>query len=160
MLGVFKRKFCCFDDTRPLSEENIPSVETLVAYLRIGPASIITNPGELTSELFLGGYDGSLAGTYPLFDPRKANAPDLSLAPLPPYLIDRMHGVREHRMTWGLTGDFLGYILPRYHFVLSEKRPYIDQAKGDHYEETNSIGPRAEAEIVGTMRQLVESDRE
>ena len=61
-------------------------------YLRIGPASIITNPGELTSELFLGGYDGSLAGTYPLFDPRKANAPDLSLAPLPPYLIDRMHG--------------------------------------------------------------------
>jgi hypothetical protein len=160
MLGVFKRKFCCFDDTRPLSEENIPSVETLVAYLRIGPASIITNPGELTSELFLGGYDGSLAGTYPLFDPRKANAPDLSLAPLPPYLIDRMHGVREHRMTWGLTGDFLGYILPRYHFVLSEKRPYIDQAKGDHYEETNSIGPRAEAEIVGTMRQLVESARE
>ena len=32
-------------------------------------------------------------------------------------------------MTWGLTGDFLGYILPRYHFVLSEKRPYIDQAR-------------------------------
>lgn len=159
MLKIFRRKFCCFDETRPLSEENVPSVETMVSYLRIGPASIITNPGELTSELFLGGYDGSQAGKYPLYDPMQPNAPDLSQAPQPPYLLDLMHGDRANRMTWGLTGDFLGYILPRYNFVLDDKRPYIDQAKGDHYEETNSIGPRAEAEIVGTMRQLIESDK-
>lgn len=33
--------------------------------------------------------------------------------------------------------------------------PYLDEAMGDHYEETNSVGPLAEPEIVGTMRQLI-----
>jgi hypothetical protein len=66
-----------------------------------------------------------------------------------------MAGPAEHRMIFGLTLDFLGYIVPRYNFVLDDLSPYIARAPGDHYEETNSIGPRAEPEIVGTMRQLV-----
>ena len=65
----------------------------------------------------------------------------------------------EHCMVYGATLDFLGYIVPRYNFVLSELAPYFAEAEGDHYEETNSIGPRAEPEIVGTMRQLVMSAR-
>ena len=155
MLRIFRRSFCCFDMTRPLSDDNVPQVETKVAYLQLGPASVVTNPGELTSELFLGGYDGSARGTYRLLDPLVPNAPDLSRAPAPPYLIDLMDGARPHRMVFGLTMDFLGYILPRYNFVLDEQKPYFDEAPGDHYEETNSLGPRAEAEIVGTLRQLV-----
>lgn len=156
MVGVFRRSFCCYDDSRPLDATNVPQVETKVAYLQLGPASIITNPGELAGELFLGGYGGEHAGTYKLYDPMQANAPDLGKAPQGPYLIDLMDGDRTSRMTFGLTLDFLGYILPRYNFVLDEKSPYFDSAPGDHYEETNSIGPRAEAEIVGTMRQLIQ----
>lgn len=155
MLKIFRRSFCCFDESRPLSDDNVPQVETRVAYLQLGPAAIVTNPGELAPELFLGGYDGSARGTYPLLNPSEPNGPDLSRAPAPPYLIDHMDGLREHRMVFGLTMDFLGYILPRYNFVLHETKPYFDDAPGDHYEETNSLGPRAEAEIVGTLRQLV-----
>ena len=137
------------------ADDNVPQVETRVAYIQLGPASIVTNPGELAPELFLGGYDGSARGTYPLLNPSEPNSPDLSRAPAPPYLIDHMDGAREHRMVFGLTMDFLGYILPRYNFVLHETKPYFEDAPGDHYEETNSLGPRAEAEIVGTLRQLV-----
>lgn len=154
-LGVFARSFCCYDKTAPIDENNVPSVETQVAYLRLGPASIITAPGELAPELFVGGYDGSYRGTYALLNPNEKNGPDLSQAPAPPYLIDHMEGDRRHRMVFGLTMDFLGYILPRFNFVLDETNAYFDGADGDHYEETNSIGPRAEAEIVGTMRQLI-----
>ena len=159
MLGIYKRTTCCYDMNRPIDDSNLPSAETRVAYLSLGPLSIITNPGELLPELFLGGYDGSHAGTYPFIDMNKANAPDVSKAPQPPYLIDLMDGDRQHRMTFGLTMDFLGYIVPRYNWVLDEKNPYFEEAKGDHYEETNSIGPLAEPQIVGTMRQLILSSK-
>ena len=42
----------------------------------------------------------------------------------------------------------------RYNFVLNEGAPYVAEADGDHYEETNSVGPRAEPEVLGTIRQL------
>ena len=85
----------------------------------------------------------------------RPNAADPTKAPKAPYLRDMMGGDVEHRMVFGLTLDMLGYIVPRYNFVLNEFAPYIGEAEGDHYEETNSIGPRAEPEMVGTMRQMV-----
>jgi hypothetical protein len=108
-------------------------------------------------ELFIGGYGGDHAGAYPFIDLTKPNFPDVSRAPKPPYLIDLMSGERPHRMTFGLTMDFLGYIVPRYNWLLDEKSPYFSEAKGDHYEETNSVGPLAEPQIVGTMRQLIQA---
>ena len=155
MLGIYKRTVCCYDTSRPIDDTNLPSAETRVAYLTFGPVAIVTNPGELHPELFIGGYDGSKAGTYTFIDTKKKNAPDVSKAPAPPYLIDIMEGERPHRMTFGLTMDFLGYIVPRFNYVLHETRPYIDEADGDHYEETNSIGPLVEPQVVGTMRQLI-----
>lgn len=154
-LKIYRRTLCCYDTTLPISDDNLPSVETRVAYLQMGPASIITNPGELLPELFIGGYKGDHAGTYPFIDTTKPNAPDPAKAPQPPYLVDLMDGERAHRMTFGLTMDFLGYIVPRYNWVLDAKSPYLAEAEGDHYEETNAIGPLAEPQIVGTMRQLV-----
>lgn len=154
-LGVYKREMCCYDDKRPPDENNVPHVNTALAYLQLGPASIITNPGELLPELFVGGYGGEYAGLYKFIDTTKKNPPDLAKAPKPPYLIDVMDGPREHRMTFGLTMDFLGYIVPRYNFVLSESSPWFSEADGDHYEETNSISSYADPQIVGSMRQLV-----
>ena len=154
-LKIYQREVCCYDTTRPIDEENLPSVNTQVSYLQLGPASIITNPGELLPELFIGGYAGEYAGKYTFINAMKKNAPDVSRAPKPPYLIDVMDGERAYRMTFGMSHDFLGYIVPRYNWVLDEKKPYLEEAEGDHYEETNSIGPLAEPQIVGTMRQLV-----
>ena len=154
-LKIYQRTVCCYDTTRAIDEENLPSVATQVSYLRLGPASIITNPGELLPELFIGGYNGEYAGKYPFINTTKPNAPDVSRAPKPPYLIDVMDGDPKLRMTWGMTHDFIGYIVPRYNWVLDDKKPYLEEAAGDHYEETNSIGPLAEPQVVGSMRQLV-----
>jgi hypothetical protein len=139
----------------PLLGDNEPQTQTEVAYLTLGPASIITAPGELLPELFVGGYDGSHSGTYTIVDTSKPNAADLTKAPKPPYLFDLMDGDPENRMVWGLSLDFLGYIVAQFNFVLNPDLPYLARADGDHYEETNSIGPTAEPEIVGTMRQLI-----
>ncbi len=155
-IGLIRKNFYGYDPKRPLTDpDNAPLTRTEAAYLTLGPASIITCPGELLPELFVGGYDGSHSGKYRIVDETRPNPPDLALAPKPPYLVDQMDGPVEHRMVYGLTLDFLGYIVPKYNFVVDENLPYLTRAPGDHYEETNSIGPTAEAEIVGTLRQLV-----
>jgi hypothetical protein len=159
-----------YDPARPqirdASGDNTPLVDTEVAHLTLGPVAIATVPGELFPEDFIGGYDGSRHGTWEPFihtGPIPSDAcmcefpapPDVSLAPKSPYLIDLMGGEPAHRMIFGLTMDMLGYIVPQYNFYLDPIAPYLQEPPGDnHYEETNSIGPRAEPEIVGTLRQL------
>ena len=51
MLRIFRRSFCCYDQSQPFSDDNLPQVETKLAYLQLGPAAIVTNPGELAPEL-------------------------------------------------------------------------------------------------------------
>ena len=158
-LHLFHRQFFGYNPKLPSVGANAPVIDTEMAYITLGPAAIITCPGELLPELFIGGYDGSRAGAWPFLDPMDIAPPDVAEAPPPPYLFDFMGGDPDSRMVFGLTLDFVGYIIPRYNFVLDEDAPYIAQAPGDHYEETNSLGPRAEPEIVGTMRQLVAGGR-
>jgi hypothetical protein len=162
-LHLFPRQPFGYDRNKPLIRtdefDNSPLVTTEAAYITLGPAAIITCPGELLPENFVGGYDGSYAGKYRFIDYSQPNPADPTKAPKPPYLIDLMHGDPKHRMVYGLTLDFLGYIVPRYNFVLDPIAPYLQDAPGDHYEETNSIGPRAEPELAGTMRELVLSEK-
>ena len=159
ILHVYNRGFFGFDPKKPLlrtmTSDNTPVTTTEAAYLTLGPASIITGPCEVFPESFLGGYDGSYSGTWPIEDKTQPNYPPLEKAPKPPYLRDLMPGAVENRMVFGLTLDFLGYVVPQYNFVLNPDAPYISEATGDHYEETNSVGSRAEPEIIGTMRQLI-----
>jgi hypothetical protein len=158
LAGLLHKQVFGYDPQKPLIDDNAPLTRTEAAYVQLGPAAIVTCPGELLPELFLGGYDGSHAGKYLANNPGTVAPPDPTKAPKPPYLFDEMDGAPEHRMVFGLTLDMLGYVIPRYDFYLDPDAPYLVEPPGDqHYEETNSIGPRAEAEIVGTMRQLVES---
>ena len=159
-LGVFDRPIFGYDKSKPQIRtaefDNTPLVHSEIAYITLGPAAIITSPGELLPENFLGGYDGSATGGFaPFIDMTRPNAADPARAPKAPYLRDMMGGQEDHRMVFGLAFDFLGYIVPRYNFVVNDVAPYLVQATGEHYEETNSVGPRAEPELVGTMRQLV-----
>jgi len=153
-LGVFARE--------QGGTDKYPTIPTELAYVHLGDqVSFVTIPGELLPELWLGGYDGSAAFNYPFIDTARPNAPDPTLAPKPPYLRELLQGAPEHRMLFGVAQDFVGYIIPPYNFVLASEEegvPYLNEAAGDHYEETNSLGPRAAAEIVGTARQLVEAD--
>jgi len=154
-----------FDRTKPITEDNLPGFDTEISWLRIGPSQAILLPGELSPELAVGGYDGSHTpecvydlgwerGT--LTWPTNPNPPDLSQAPGPPYLFDFLaEKDAVYPMIWGTTNDFLGYFVPSYDYKLDERNPYIDEAPGDHYEETNSVGPSGwpelERNIIGIL---------
>jgi hypothetical protein len=120
-------------------------VETEMALVDVGPLRMVTVPGELLPELAVGGYDGSHihAPGVPLIDPGNPNPPNLAAAPAGPYLLERIAAGDRLRHPWiiGLGNDELGYIIPEYDFITDPLLPYLNEAEGDHYEETNSIGP-------------------
>jgi hypothetical protein len=59
-------------------------------------------------------------------------------------------------MTFGLTNDMLGYMIPSYDYFVDERAPYIDEAFGFYYEETNSIGPRGWPTIEQAYLDILE----
>jgi hypothetical protein len=142
---LFDRGTYDWDPDRPLLPNmNEPDVRTEVGYVDVGRAQIIAVPGELDPALFVGGYDGSFTPVgVPIVDTSTArkNPPDLSLAPAPPYLKDLARPDAEHVFLFGLANDFLGYFVPPFDYELHPRNPYFDEAEGDHYEETNSVGP-------------------
>ena len=145
-----------YDPDAPVAPGNEPWIPTRATYLQIGPLALITAPGELHPELWVGGYDGSWSWGQPILDTSKPNAPDLSTAPPPPYLRDLMlanPGVRFPILA-GLAMDYCGYIVPAYNYVLSPDNPYLEEADGDHYEETYSLGPDVERHVVGPLLEL------
>lgn len=87
--------------------------------LRIGNVTLALLPGEVFPELVF--------GTEEEEDP-------VGLAE-----IAASHGV-ENLVVVGLANDELGYVVPPSDFVLDEKLPFVREAEGDHYEETNSVG--------------------
>lgn len=156
LLQVFDRQLYNFDPTMPIEGMNIPSLKSRITYLQIGPMAMITSPGEMHPELWVGGYDGSWSWGQTTFDGTLANKPDPSLAPKAPYLRDIMltnPGVKYTFMA-GLAEDFIGYIVPAYNYVLDANNPYLAEPAGDHYEETNSIGPLVEEQIHHPMLVL------
>jgi len=157
-LGVFDRQFYNYDPMQPIGPNNIPSVRSQISYLQIGPLAMITAPGELHPELWVGGYDGSYSWGQQIIN-EVDNPPDLMNAPQGPYLRDIMlqnPGVK-YPFVAGLTQDFLGYIVANFNYVLDAQNPYFAEAAGDHYEETNSIGPQCEAELQHPMMDLAKA---
>ena len=82
------------------------------------------------------------------------NPPQVDSAPEGPYLKERMNA--DHNWIVGLGNDELGYIIPEYNFELDDRIPYIDEAEGDHYEETNSLGPRTIGLLYDATRDLAD----
>ena len=143
LMGVFERELFGYDETQILDDDNMPWIRTEVDLLKVGPLRLLTMPGEITPELVIGGYDGSRVNSSEVefVAADNPNPPDLSGAPAGPYLKERLGG--ELAWVLGLGNDELGYLLPSYNFVLDDRTPYLTEADGDHYEETNSIGPSA-----------------
>lgn len=135
---------------------NEPDVRTEVAVLDIGRLQLLWVPGELDPALFVGGYDGSYTpeGAV-LVDETTENPPDLSMAPGPPYLRDLARPDADYVGVVSLGNDQLGYLLPDFDFVLDRRNPYIDQAPGEHYEETVAVGVDGWSRIGGQLEQLL-----
>jgi hypothetical protein len=135
MQGIVEREV--FENPRTKDME----IDTEMSLVELGPIQMLSVPGELLPELAVGGYDGSRinAPGVPLIDPNNPNPPKIDQAPAGPYIKDRMPGMYPWLI--GLGNDELGYIIPEYNFELAPGKPYTEEAEGDHYEETNSLGP-------------------
>jgi hypothetical protein len=120
-----------------------------VAIIKLGGLGMVTAPGELFPETFVGFSDDNAYGR-PIIEEGNPNPPDLSQAPAPPYIRERL-GTR-FSIPLGLCQDETGYLVPSYDFKLAEGADaYLEEAPGDHYEETNSIGPES---IVALTKNL------
>jgi hypothetical protein len=145
----FDRAVFDFDDTLPIGGDNVPHLQTGVAIIKLGALGMVTAPGELFPETFVGFGDEHAYGR-PIIGDDNLNPPDLSAAPQAPYLRERL-GTRW-AIPLGLCQDETGYLVPSYDFKLAEGADaYLEEAAGDHYEETNSIGPEA---IPALMKHL------
>src|SRR5690606_32085193 len=147
MQGIFDREI--------VEMNGIQYVRSEMGVVELGPVRMLTIPGEMLPELAVGGYDGSQMFTteVELIKTDNPNPPNLDEAPAGPYLKERMGS----SYTWliGLGNDELGYIIPQYDFVLGSPQ-YISEAEGDHYEETNSVGPHMAGVIDEQGDALVE----
>jgi hypothetical protein len=139
----------------PLPAALRPRIDTEVSRVDIGPVRVLGIPGELFSELAIGGYDGSRRYGHPLVGPDNANPPVLWKAPKGPYLREELKAKRG--MIVGLANDEIGYIVPPYDFQVRPNRLMIPHPPGTHYEETNSIGPSAAPAVVGAAEDLLKS---
>ena len=139
-IGIFDREPGCYDPEEDIDEDNMPCLPTEVGLVELGSVRMLSIPGELLPEIGIGGYDGSRINIpgQELVDPDNSNPPELDAAPEGPYLLERLGG--EINFVVGLGNDEVGYIIPPYNFVLNDDVPWLLEAGGDHYEETNSLG--------------------
>ncbi len=141
----------------PIDAGNYPWLQMRSSYLQVGPLGMITAPGELHPELWVGGYDGSWSWGWPLFDSTKPNLPKFDEAPAPPYMRDLVlaHPGVRYPICVGLAENYVGYIVPAYNYVLDPSDPYIVEAEGDHYEEVYSLSPFVEQHTVHPILELL-----
>jgi hypothetical protein len=152
--NIFDRQVVDFNQSAPISPENMPKIITEVGVIRLGEAiTFYSMPGELDPEILIGGYDGSRSFGIEIIDPKNPNPPDLSKAPKGPYLKERMPG--KYKFFVGLGNDFLGYILPSWNYQLDAEQPYFRQAPGHHYEETNGLGPSIGPTLLKLYDELI-----
>ena len=141
-----------YDASKAPSKTNIPKIASELVMIEVGDLTLVSIPGEIAPELLVGGYDGSRSGSGAIISTNNEHPPDLKRAPAGPYLLDKLPG--KHKVPVGLANDEVGYIVPNWNFVLSSF-PYLSEADGDHYEETNSLGPDTEPLLLKAYDQLI-----
>ncbi|MBX3129937.1 MAG: hypothetical protein KF718_24690 [Polyangiaceae bacterium] len=178
---LFERAGYFYDPTRPLGDDNIPAVRTQIAVIDVGPAEMVSLPGELHAELLLATPEGvtSLDSPFPftpapfvvLNDPAtnpncqtdgysRCNDGPPDIAALDRTRVLDLHRDPKARFRWvlGLGQDQIGYILPAYDYKLHPQNPYFSEyTPGEHYEETNSVGPNVESAVIDPLLQLLGS---
>ena len=154
LVNLFDRENPYFDPNSPIDACNMPHARTEMAVMRFGPVTFYSVPGELFPELAVG-FDARWAFGHPQIRPDNPNPPDLSAAPSPPYFSELVPG--QYRWPLGLGNDEVGYLVPEYDYKLHESAPFFSEAEGDHYEETNSLGPQAVPRIRTVLDRLIEA---
>lgn len=103
-------------------------------------------PGEIFPELVYGGSYGTASSE--------------NENPTPLMEIANRFAV-EDLLIIGLANDELGYIVPPSDFLINPDNPYLDRMKDktgeDHYEETNSVGPKIAHTIAESFETLMKA---
>jgi len=174
-----------YNPDEPIDDTNTPWLPLRATFLQIGPLGLVTTPGELHPELWVGGYNGEWSFGWPLLqhagkcadtmadcnDQQPCNAsvqciptpnlPKFDEAPAPPYMRDLVlaHDGVRYPVVAGLAEDYVGYIVPAYNFVLATTGPWLNEAEGDHYEEVYCLSADAERHIVHPTLELLKYRR-
>ena len=153
------------DTTSTLSAPIVYSAAaTLFSAELIGPEGVTSNTiataDDLAFEvgLWLGGLEAPYEYTpadREVVDLSRENAPDLSMRPPGPFLRDLASDGAEQVLVFGLAQDFLGYLVPEFDYELHPVSPYLEEAPGEHYEETNSVGLHGWPTIRAEMEALI-----
>ncbi len=118
--------------------------------LQLGDQPLCLMPGEIFPELVWGGEYGDA-------NPDGKQDPSGAENPAPLAEIAAGYGF-DDLLVIGLANDELGYIVPPSDFLLNEELPYLtdtnDYKDENHYEETNSVGPRTAPIIADTFEAL------
>ena len=160
--GVFHREIYHYNDRQRIDTRNmvnVPDALTELTVIDVGPAQMITIPGELDPLLFTG-ITGDRAYTppgVPVVDTTQTNPPDLTLPMDPSILSLARADARDADQVWllGLTNYFLGYYVPPFDYETDPSMTYLAEAPGHHYEETNSIGIDGWPRIYWKLQQLL-----
>lgn len=156
---LFDRTAYHYDPALPINGDNQPDLLTEVGVLDIGPAQLLMIPGEIHPELVVGMAPELTPAPYLRVQTDNKNPPKLDKAPATGHLRSFGDPAAKFHWTLGLMNDEIGYILPSWNYELDPADPYYEEAQGDHYEETNSIGPLVEAEIVEPLRDLLKNTK-
>jgi len=151
-IGVIKntKKFATGQGTLGYSLQTEMTYMNLGGDLQNGGLEMLFLPCELFPELAYGGYlaaGESATGLGPEVNP----IPLVEIAQNPGLLV------------FNLCNDMTGYVVPPNDWILNEKTPYVDGGKDktgrNHYEETNSLGPKTAETIAETFRGMMETIR-
>lgn len=153
-MGVFEIKI----EELPQDEQGMSLISSNIYYVKFGNAEIVTVPGEILPELVDGIPDDPT-----FFSPRpnkyfpQHQINDKLKTHIEPFIPEEksirkmMKG--KYKIIVGLADNMIGYIIPKNDFNL-EASPLGYQ--GDHYEETNSLGPETAPILIKAIEGLLQ----
>lgn len=136
-----------FDPEDNTYDESSSTVEVPVTLVTLGSVSIVTMPGELLPEFWVG---------------REAITVDYALRNYPAYPFPAIPGMRarmpgEHRFLIGLANNELGYLVPEPDY-LDDDNPHLGGRKAEdhpnYYEESVSPGKKAGTVLCNVALEL------
>ncbi len=133
------------------ADKEHPEVNTTIWHLRVGPADIITLPGEVFPELI-----------YGVEQHKRTDCPAANTGrPYEPAVLPLLKG--KYHFILGLTPDELGYVVPGYDFSAGPGGARVTDACKDpkvpnHYHETNSSSDQMAPAITCGFVKLLGGD--